>query len=113
MSDDGPQVKLAGSEFAGEGLGGADVDEPYETAVVIACLALLGIVAGPIAYIAVDGRLKSSRWHGHHKRLGRRMKWRGENAWWKGDEPAAQLARVAVVLWIVILVASIVQWLSK
>ena len=31
------------------------VDEPYETAVVIACRALLGIVAGTIAYIALIG----------------------------------------------------------
>jgi hypothetical protein len=41
------------------------------------------------------------------------MKWRGENAWWKGNEPVAQLARVAVVLCLVILVSSIVQWLFK
>ena len=31
------------------------VDEPYETAVVIACVALLGAVAGAIAYIALMG----------------------------------------------------------
>jgi hypothetical protein len=31
------------------------VDEPYETAVVIACVALLGAVAGGIAYIALMG----------------------------------------------------------
>jgi hypothetical protein len=31
------------------------VDEPYETAVVIACVALLGAVTGGIAYIALMG----------------------------------------------------------
>ena len=31
------------------------VDEPYETVVVIACVALLGAVAGAIAYIALMG----------------------------------------------------------
>lgn len=40
---------LQGSKFRG------DVDEPYETVVVIACVALLGIVAGAIAYIALMG----------------------------------------------------------
>jgi len=34
---------------------GDGVDKPYETAVVIACVALLGAVAGAIAYIALMG----------------------------------------------------------
>ena len=41
------------------------------------------------------------------------MEWRGETAWWKGTGLGAQVARVIMVLFIVILVSSIVQWLSK
>ena len=41
------------------------------------------------------------------------MKWRGENAWWKGNEPVAQLARVIMVLCLIILVTSIFRWMSK
>ena len=37
------------------------------------------------------------------------MKWRGENAWWKGNGPGAQVARVIMILWLVILVSSIVR----
>jgi hypothetical protein len=41
------------------------------------------------------------------------MIWRGENAWWKANEPATQLARVILILCLVILVSSIIQWLSR
>jgi hypothetical protein len=41
------------------------------------------------------------------------MKWRGEHAWWKGNETVAQLARVIVVLCLIILVTSIFRWTSK
>jgi hypothetical protein len=41
------------------------------------------------------------------------MIWRRENAWWKGNELIAQLARVIVILCLIILVTSIFQWLSK
>jgi hypothetical protein len=67
------------------------------------------VVVGSLRRGASAGLHLSLYRRGEGYQVRRRMEWRGENAWWKGNEPVAQVGRVIVALCLVILVSSIVQ----